>query len=404
MIIMACFISPAQRVAIFQLNFDLLRVMVIFGTLRILLKGEWRGFQWKALDSVLLLWAGWKFFAGLLLFASPEFIKNALGVLYDALGMYFLFRCLVRTREDLEQLARGCAAISIPVALAFLVEFSTGRNMFAALGGVSEITEIRNGRLRCQGAFAHPILAGCFWATLMPLMSLLWWRGKTGKLAAIVGITSAGVIVVTCSSSTPVMTLIFISLAACLFPLRRWMRFIRWSLLFVIIGLHLVMKAPVWELIARIDIVSGSTGWHRFYLIDNFIRRADEWFFLGSSVGTAHWGYGQEDVTNLYIVQGLHGGIVLLSLFIALISFGFRAAGRMVRYGRTSADTRLGWILGVSLFAHVMNYFAVSYFGQINMIWFLLLAMLGSLSPLRVPAKTLTRPAMPQLRAGPRLA
>ena len=36
MIIMSCFVAPAQRIAVFTLNFDLLRIMVIFGTARLL--------------------------------------------------------------------------------------------------------------------------------------------------------------------------------------------------------------------------------------------------------------------------------------------------------------------------------------------------------------------------------
>ena len=43
----------------------------------------------------------------------------------------------------------------------------------AAMGGVPEITVVREGRLRCQGAFAHPILAGCFWAEQLPLIAAL---------------------------------------------------------------------------------------------------------------------------------------------------------------------------------------------------------------------------------------
>ena len=39
MIIMGCFVSPAQRIVLFSLNFDLLRLMVLFGTTRVLTRG-----------------------------------------------------------------------------------------------------------------------------------------------------------------------------------------------------------------------------------------------------------------------------------------------------------------------------------------------------------------------------
>jgi hypothetical protein len=380
MLTMGCFISPAQRIAVLTVNFDLLRVMLIFGSLRILLNEEWRGFRWNRLDICLALWALWQFVAGMLLFPSLDALKYELGVLYDVLGMYFFFRCLVRDRKDIEQFAKGCVVISVPVALAFLIEFSTGHNMFAALGGVHEVTMIRDGRRRCQGAFAHPILAGCFWASLVPIIALLWWRGSFSRASTVIGVGAACVIVVTCASSTPVMAMLFVVMGACLFRFRRWMRVLRWGLLFTIIALHLVMNAPVWHLISRMDVVSGSTGSHRAFLIDNFIKYADEWWLYGSNVGTAHWGWEQFDVTNLYIVQGLHGGLIQLGLFLAIISLGFQVAGRFSRNSGDISDARLGWALGVSLFSHAMNFLGVSYFGQINMVWYLLLAMIASLS------------------------
>jgi hypothetical protein len=395
MLVMACFVAPAQRIALFTLNFDLLRIMVLFGTARLLLRREWGSFRWNRLDTSLVLWIGWEFGATMLLYGSAEALKYESGVLYDVLGMYFLFRCLVRDRRDVEQIAKAAIAVSVPVALAFLVEYSTGHNMFAVMGGVPEITLVREGRLRCQGAFAHPILAGCFWASLVPIMALLWWRGAAQRAAAVVGVAAACVIIVMCASSTPVMAMLFVVLGACLFPFRRWIRFLRWGALATILALQLVMKAPVWQLIARIDVVSGSTGWHRFYLIDNFIKHADEWCLYGSNVGTAHWGYGQFDVTNLYVVQGLHGGLIQLGLFLTLIGLGFQAAGRIARAGRDLNDVRLGWALGISLFAHAMNFLGVSYFGQINMVWYLLLATLASLTPVKAGAVRMPLAANP---------
>lgn len=397
MMIMACFVAPAQRISIFSLNFDLLRVMVLFGTARLLMKVEWRGMVWRPLDTV---WVSFCCYgAAALIFTSPDadVVKNQLGVLYDQLGMYFLYRCLIRGREDLEAITRAMIVISVPVAMAFLLERATGRNVFSVLGGVPEITLIREGRLRCQGAFAHPILAGCFWAAFVPLIALGLRKRGNVRIGAIVGLACSMAIIAACASSTPVMAVLFAMLAASFYPFRHWMRWIRWSLLATIVGLHLVMKAPVWQLIARIDVVSGSTGWHRFYLIDNAINHFDEWWLHGTSVGTAHWGYGMVDVTNWYVVQGLHGGIGLLLLFVLLLAMAYQSVGRMVRQaGHDAERRRLSWALGICLFTHTMNFIAVSYFGQINTIWYLLLATIASLSYL--PATVAVNTAVPQRR------
>ena len=85
------------------------------------------------------------------------------------------------------------------------------------------------------------------------------------------------------------------------------------------------------------------------------------------------------DVTNTFVVQGLHGGLGLLGIFILLLALAFRGVGRSWRRRvASSVDVRWCWALGVSLFIHVTGFIAIAYFGQINMLWYLLLAMIAS--------------------------
>jgi hypothetical protein len=164
------------------------------------------------------------------------------------------------------------------------------------------------------------------------------------------------------------------------------MRWIRWGLVLLTIVLQLFMQKPVWHLLARVDVISGSTGWHRYHLIDECVNHANEWFWIGSNLGTAHWGSGLVDVTNQYVVQCLHGGIGLFLLFILVIATGYQSVGRMLRAaGEDREKLRRAWALGICLFAHTMNFIAVSYFGQINMVWYMLLAMIASLTPVAMP-------------------
>src|SRR5690606_22804133 len=140
------------------------------------------------------------------------------------------------------------------------------RNMFAFLGGVPEITVIRNDRLRCQGAFAHPILAGCFWATLMPLMAAFRF-GSTNRAAPwTAGLVCSLVIVINCASSTPVAAVMFGTVALLVFPSRQLPPLFRVGIVLALCGIHMAMKAPVWHLVARIDLAGGSTGWHWYFL------------------------------------------------------------------------------------------------------------------------------------------
>jgi hypothetical protein len=129
------------------------------------------------------------------------------------------------------------------------------------------------------------------------------------------------------------------------------------------------------------SIVGGSTGRHRYRLVDAFIRHVDEWFLAGSSLGTDHWGRGLFDVTNYYIIQGLRGGIVLLLLFMAMLWVGFKLAGVVWRRDASNRAMVIGgWAMGVALFQHAVNFIGVAYFGQIIVLFYLQLAIIGSLA------------------------
>jgi hypothetical protein len=167
------------------------------------------------------------------------------------------------------------------------------------------------------------------------------------------------------------------------------MRLVRWGALFLLVALHLLMEAPVWHLITRVDVIGGSTGYHRYRLIDAAVRYSHEWIVIGTTGGTAHWGPQLRDVTNYYLVQGLNGGIVQLLIFLAILGWGFRDAGRIVcNAGSDRSSMILGWALGVSLFVHCTSFVGVSYFGQILPLFYLTLATIGSLAG----ATSVTRP------------
>jgi len=384
MIVMACFLGPAQRIVVLTLDFNLLRVMVLFGWLRVLLRGETRDFQFKSLDALILLWALSGLMAMTLLHGTFAALINRLGFMFDAAGMYFLFRTLVRDWKDIDAIAASVVIISIPVALAFLVEKSTGRNMFAIFGGVPEYTNVRNGVRRCQGAFAHPILAGSFWAALMPFIAALWFRADWRRVLASIGMVTSTSIILTCGSTTPVAALALGAAAMTLYPLRAHLVWFRWGAAAALVLLHIAMATPVWHLLTRIDLASGSNGWYRYKLIDDFITHFGEWWLLGTR-STAHWWqWGTNDITNQYVLEGVTGGLLTLALFIATIVVAFRGVGRFESQAlHRRARRMMAWSLGVSLFIHCVIFVGVSYFGQSMLLWYLTLAMIGSLAPPR---------------------
>jgi hypothetical protein len=379
-ILLLCFVPAGQRVVIATIDFTFLRLLMCVIWLRLLVRSELRPLVWNHLDRAMVLWAVVSVVTGTALALTLTVLINRLGTAIDAMMVYFYFRMLIRTHEDLVTLALQFTVSSFAVAAFFVIENRTSQNMFAVFGGVPPITDVRDGRLRCQGAFAHAILAGCFWACLIPLYLVRGWMGRGWGLP-IGGTLAALAIVALCSSSTPIMALGFGGIGLLAWFARGALRWFRWLIVLWLGVLHfLIMKQPVWHLLARVDIVSGSTGWHRYHLVDKFIERFPEWAPLGT-LSTAHWGHGLHDVTNQFVAEGVAGGMLRLLLFVGVIWLAFAGVSRSLRLAAAGRTYHLAsWALGTILFMHCMNFVAVSYFEQIVVEWQLTLAAIGSLT------------------------
>jgi len=178
--------------------------------------------------------------------------------------------------------------------------------------------------------------------------------------------------------------------AWCFYPLRNYLRWVRWGLLLGVIALHMMMQAPVWHLLSRVNVVGGSTGRHRYLLIDAAIKNFDEWWLIGLTGDTSHWGTGLRDITNYYVAVGLGGGIWLLIMVFVLIGFAFRSVGQGIG-GRNirRADRMLAWGIGIALFMHCANFISVTYFGQMGKVWVM---QLGLCAAAAVAAKAVPKP------------
>jgi hypothetical protein len=155
------------------------------------------------------------------------------------------------------------------------------------------------------------------------------------------------------------------------------MRLLRWGLVFALIGTHLSMKAPVWALINHIDLTGSSSGAHRYYLVDNFIRHFSDWWLLGFKYYDT-WGWDMWDLSDQYVAVGLRGGLVTFILFIWVLSRSFSVLGiARKRAAGNRTQEWLCWCLGCSLLAHVVGWFGCSYMAQMQMALFPLLAMIS---------------------------
>lgn len=365
----------------------LIRILILFGLIRLVIRKEILSVKLNVIDKLLIAWVVVQSFLYVLFDGSNVNLIERLGGAYNALGIYFLIRVLVWDFDDVVHTVKMLGIIIIPLAVLFAVEYMTGKNPFFVFGGVPEFTMIREGKLRCQGPFRHPILAGTFGATALPLFVGLWVFSMRDRLLAVGAILAATIIVIASSSSGPLLAYLASVVGLMCWRVKANMRAIRWGVVIIVLALHAFMKAPVWFLISRLSELTGGSGWYRSALIDAFIRNIGEWWLIGTGY-TAHWmptGLSidptKADIVNQFVAQGVNGGLLGLILFIWLIVNCFKTTGVAVRIeARYSFPEQfMIWSMGCTLLSHVVSFFSVSYFDQIIIFWYMIIGMIVAL-------------------------
>jgi hypothetical protein len=374
-----------QVLMIGPLHFPALRVVALLGLMRILrskLGSKQSVFSGgiNKIDIAVILFAVFTLVDGILLWQSTAALIKMAGDFCTLIGVYLFLRFLIRDAADVDWAVQLFAVIAAVVAAVMTYEQVTGHNPYAWLGGarafVYEAVQERENRARATAGFGHPILAGTFGAIMLPLFVGLWWRGRKFRNYAIVGIVSSTVIAWASGSSTPIMGYAAGVLALCLWPARRWMRAIRWGVVLMLVSLHMVMKAPVWQLIARVDLVGGNSADHRYQLVNQMILHFREWWLIGT-YNYPNWGWGMWDTCNQYVAVGDKSGLLPFVLQLAMIVYGFKYLGRARKIpGTGKKDALFLWAMGAALFANVVAFFGISYFDQTMVAWYGLLAMI----------------------------
>lgn len=151
-----------------------------------------------------------------------------------------------------------------------------------------------------------------------------------------------------------------------------------------------MMKAPVWFLIARIDLTGSSSSYHRANLVDKFIQNFSEWWLIGTR-NSYSWGWDLWDIQNLFVSTGLGGGLAGLICFIAIFVYGFSMLGNASNGIIDEQQERCLWTIGATLFSYMVAFMGVNLFDQMRLLWFMLLAIISvATAPVLVTAKKLS--------------
>lgn len=313
----------------------------------------------------------------------------------DGLFAYWIARVSFRSITDF----RRFLIVAAPVALIFAVLLaaeaithtpfirSMARAIFSPLSaaelGVASDMELfsdkRFGMLRATGPFAHPILAGVFFSSLIALYlgaGLRSWPLMAGLAAGLLSVFSL--------SSAAFLSLMLIAVLFGYDRLQRGVSILNWKLFGITSALllalvHLAAQNGIISILIRYTF-NPQTGYYRLLI----------WEYASQSVAKNPWiGIGftpyqrlpwmDESIDAFWLSLAVrHGLITPVCLFIAaalILAMLSMAAGKAADNGR---QVYIG--LAAAIFVMGLIGFTVSFFGAIATWFFLILGMGTSLA------------------------
>lgn len=412
-LLLAIFLIPqGQQLYVAGVHFYVSRLLILAAFIRAAISKEPKQKSmyvggWSPIDTAAVCYVAIVAVATVMQYLSVSAVINQVGYLWDYLLGYLALRGLIRSEDDTILAIQCCAVLMMIFAVTMMIEREKLLNVFGLLGGVRASPEIREGKIRCQAAFAHALTAGAFAGTAIPLFVLLWKRRRARWLAA-AGIIAATVMTVTTQTSTSLLTEAAAILAICLWPLRRKMQLVRRCLVAGVIGLALVMKAPVWFIIAHVDLTGSSSSYQRAELINEFVNHFNSWWLMGTT-NNASWGWDMWDAQNMFVSVGEAGGLAALIFYILMVSRSFGRLGNARKRAKSKQQEWVIWLLGSALFAHLVAFFGVNYFDQVRVAWFAMVAMIcACTAPLlrssAMPPKVIVHMHVPEAGSAPERA
>jgi hypothetical protein len=382
LLVAACYVPIGEGIELGSLSLPVYRVMLALGLIRCLLRGEGLAGGFNTVDRLMVLWSGWVLLASFFHLSEPgSGPVYASGYVVNVALSYFLIRAWCQSVDEAEGLLKAIALLLVPLAVSMLLEHVLYKNLFSMLGGVPEEVYVRDGKIRAQGPFQHPILAGTVGSVCVAYMVALWRHNRT---FALVGLAASIAMALSSGSSGPLMSMVVAACAVATWRVRDWMWGFRWGAVLAYLLLELVMPAPAYYIISKFDFTGSSTGWHRSRLIESAIDHFSEWWLFGTDytvhwIGLTNWSERHSDITNYYLSIGVVAGFPALLLVLFMIGCGFVWVGRLLRSDLMLPQHRFTvWCLGAGLFAYALSSLSVSFFDQSVVFFWLNVAVISS--------------------------
>ncbi len=387
------------RVSIGTIDISVGRIVVTVLLLRCLFdEGIRRKFIWSRYDKLVGL--SMVVYVGMYCATRPFLpaLENRGGFLIDSWFTYLAVRLILMDKRALISFVKTVAVVMAPLAILGLIECTTHHLYFYPLTRFRTwrpsifdgefVGQRRWGLTRAMGPFSHFILFGGCFAMFLPLIwALRHQRDYWGKLAyPLCGIAVIGAI--SSMSSGPWSMLVVVIFCLAMERHKQWAKPMLLSMVPLAILAEVGSNRSLHHVLFDYANIGGGDYWSRVRLIDAAIANFDQWWFVGYGGRDPGWGAREggwfwgnfTDVNNEFILAGMEYGILGILALCVVIAMAFCG---LVRAGSQTKDTQLKslyWSMGSALVGLIVMMQGVSFFGQMNALFYSILGMIGASS------------------------
>lgn len=345
-------------------------------------------FRYRHLDLLLIGGAVWMMVSFSVYYDIATGLRRAGGMAFDVVAPYLLARLCI---TDCASLRRFLVLIAPGIFLAGLslaAEGLLGRHLVrplatrifgslayyqegSAIGDSYLSVEYRLGLLRAYGPFSHPILAGLFMASMLPLFALSKLRGWPLYL----GVTS-GIFAIFAGSSAAYLLLILALVLVLFEQVQERITFVGWRMFLfgmtvVALGAHVASQNGLISVLTRFTLNPETAAW-RVYIWENGSRSVEQNPYFG--VGFSDYdqlAHTIESIDNYWLLLAVRHGLptpVLLGLLVIVAVVLLCTVSTRI----CKSDQKLFKGLAISLTLLAILAFTVALIGSI-MTWFYML-------------------------------
>lgn len=347
-------------------------------------------------DALIVLASLWMLLSFMVIYGPAEGVLRGTALALDLLLPYFIGRYSIRSLADFRRVLVFAAPVLPLAGLAMATEAFSGqvivRPFFAEIfgrlpryeGGVAVGTgkyfvDHRLGLLRANGPFSHPILAGLFMASFLPLFFFSGLR----KWPFFVGIGASFFAFFSGSSAAYLSLMVSIGLIA--FDLvQRRVSFLSWQIFIpsaaMVLAILQTLSSDGLVSFAMRSSLNPRTAFYRRFIWEHGTEsvRNHPWFGIGfQEFERLSWMTSSVDHHWLMFAMrfGLIPAILLLLVAVAAMVLLSRAAGR-----QSQSDRSLFIGVAIAIFGFVLLGCTVAFFGGVQAWVYMLIGMAISLA------------------------